>query len=251
MPAAPTLDSLRAAGVTSANALAYGKCTPSRAAMLSGLRGATTGVTGTPGILDTAYASPFRRLNATTGGAYANTAVGKWHPPSPSDPDHPDPHGVEGFDGVPGSGVTDYGAWARTVDGATDPTHAYVTADLADEAVAGVGRQGSGLGCRGSRTPPRRRQPPPPQPLGVRDRVRVPRRYLRLPRDRRARCRPRSTPPALDAARADAAARVVAHTRIPVGGTPAYDARTPCAGRYVPTAPGGRVRPAREVAGAR
>jgi len=79
MPTIPTLDSLRAEGLTFKNAWAAPKCTPTRAAIMSGKYGVKTGVTNTPGHLDVSHTSLFKALESSTNGAYANALLGKWH----------------------------------------------------------------------------------------------------------------------------------------------------------------------------
>ncbi|MEL6844780.1 MAG: sulfatase-like hydrolase/transferase, partial [Bacteroidota bacterium] len=101
----PTLDSLRAAGLTFTNAWAAPKCTPTRAAILSGKYGAKTGVTGTPGNLDVSHTSLFKELDTRSNGAYAGALIGKWHLSSPVDLDHPAQHGIAHYDGSFKSGV--------------------------------------------------------------------------------------------------------------------------------------------------
>ena len=119
LPTTPTLDALQADGITFENVFAAPKCTPSRAAILSGKFGVKTGVTGTPGNLDLDHSSLFTELEARTNGQYADAAIGKWHLSSPQNPYHPVAHGTDYFMGIMGAMPDDYYAWLRTENGNT------------------------------------------------------------------------------------------------------------------------------------
>jgi arylsulfatase A-like enzyme len=131
----PTLDSLIAEGVLFENNFAPPKCTPSRAAMLTGKYGVKNGVLGTPGTLDTIHHTLFRELESAQPGVYANAVFGKWHLKSPADPNDPARHGVQHFDGVTGGGVADYVNWQRTLNGVTSTEREYATSVFTSEAI--------------------------------------------------------------------------------------------------------------------
>ncbi|MFK8057781.1 MAG: sulfatase-like hydrolase/transferase [Saprospiraceae bacterium] len=137
----PILDSLIAEGLLFENIFAPPKCTPSRAAMLSGKYGIKTGVTGTPGTLDTVHHSLFREVERLQPNVYANAVIGKWHLKSPNDPNDPARHGVQHFDGVMDSGVSSYFNWQRTTNGIITTDTGYTTSVLTDEAINWIGNQ--------------------------------------------------------------------------------------------------------------
>jgi len=137
----PTLDSLIGEGLLFENIFAPPKCTPSRAAMLSGKYGVKTGVLGTPGTLDTIHHSLFREIERMQPGVYANAVIGKWHLKSPVDPDDPARHGVQHFDGVLDAGVADYFNWERVTNGVTTQETDYATSVFTTEAIDWIAAQ--------------------------------------------------------------------------------------------------------------
>ncbi|GAB5554062.1 MAG: hypothetical protein Sapg2KO_36530 [Saprospiraceae bacterium] len=141
MPTTPTLDSLRSVGLTFKNVFAAPKCTPSRAAILSGKYGVKTGVIGTPGNLDLIHTSLLTELATRTNNQYADAVIGKWHLSSPADPLHPAAHGADYFMGVMGSGVDDYYAWAKTENGTTSTETQYATSAFTDASIDWVAAQ--------------------------------------------------------------------------------------------------------------
>lgn len=141
MPTTPTLDSLRATGITFENAFAAPKCTPTRAAIMSGKYGVKTGVLGTPGHLDTAHTSIFKAVESETNGQYADAVIGKWHLAAPEDPYHPEQHGIDYYMGFLGPGPSDYYAWDRTENGQTTIDSSYVTSAFTDASINWINAQ--------------------------------------------------------------------------------------------------------------
>jgi len=141
MPTTPTLDSLRAKGLTFDNVFAAPKCTPTRAAIMSGKFGIKSGVVGTPGNLDTTHQSIFRAIEAQTGGMYADAVIGKWHISLPTNPLHPLEHGADYYTGLIEGTVSDYYAWERTENGTTAIDSSYITSALTDDAINWVNSQ--------------------------------------------------------------------------------------------------------------
>lgn len=137
----PILDSLIAEGLLFENIFAPPKCTPSRAAMLSGKYGIKTGVLGTPGTLDTIHHSLFREIERLQPSVYANAAIGKWHLNARVDPNDPARHGVQYFDGFMDAGVADYSNWERTTNGTVGMETGYATTVFTDEAISWIGNQ--------------------------------------------------------------------------------------------------------------
>lgn len=137
----PALDSLIAEGLLFENIFAPPKCTPSRAAMLSGKYGVKTGVLGTPGTLDTVHHSLFREIERLQPGVYANAVIGKWHLKSPVDLNDPVRHGVQHFDGVMDAGVADYYEWERVTNGVATMDSSYATSVFTNEAIDWIATQ--------------------------------------------------------------------------------------------------------------
>lgn len=145
LPTTPTLDSLRANGLTFDNAWATPVCTPTRASLMSGHFGVKTGVTAAPGKLDTAFHSLFRELADQTNDAYAGAVIGKWHIDNANATTytHPMEHGVDYYEGMYQSGVTDYYNWDKVSNGVVTPETTYATTYLTDQAISWVNAQNS------------------------------------------------------------------------------------------------------------
>ena len=142
----PTLDSLRAAGLTFANAQAAPACSPSRAALLTGKYGVRNGVLGVPGDLDPAQASLFRAVDSldvddAAAADYATALIGKWHLSRRATASSPLAFDMDHFDGFLSGAVDDYNEWSRTRDGATETSAEYATAALTDAALAWTATQ--------------------------------------------------------------------------------------------------------------
>ena len=135
LPTTPTLDSLRAVGLTFENVWAAPKCTPTRATIMSGKHPVKNGVTGTPGNLDLEHRSIFHNIEDSTDNTYVDAVVGKWHISNPSDPDHPHQHGADYYVGLLGASVENYYAWQKTENGETTLCNDYVTTVLTDRAI--------------------------------------------------------------------------------------------------------------------
>lgn len=140
-PTTPTLDSLRATGITFTNVFSAPKCTPSRAAILSGKYGIKTGVQGTPGNLDLEHTSLFRALEASPGEAYSDAVIGKWHVSQPVNNFHPINHGADYFMGLMSASPSDYYAWEKTENGETTIENTYMTTALTDASIDWINDQ--------------------------------------------------------------------------------------------------------------
>lgn len=139
MPTTPNIDGLRTNGLTFKNAWAAPKCTPSRAALLSGKFGVKTGVIDTPGNLDLSHTSIFNAIAAGTGNLYADAVIGKWHIASPQNVSHVTDHGVDHFEGFLSAGVPDYYNWTEVDEsGNSNPVTDYVTTHLTDKALGWI-----------------------------------------------------------------------------------------------------------------
>lgn len=141
MATTPTLDSLRAVGITFLNATAAPVCSPTRAALMTGKYGVKTGVVNVPGTLDPTELSLFDALAAETGNAYADALIGKWHLTTPANPSSPLAFGMDEYDGFLRGAVDDFYAWARTTDGQTTTSNEYVTTVLTDRSLNWIGEQ--------------------------------------------------------------------------------------------------------------
>ena len=130
MPFTPTLDSLRKNGLTFTNTWAAPQCTPTRASIMSGKYGINTGVMRPPGNLDLVHKSLFTQIAETTNDQYAGAVIGKWHISNPIDYDHPIQHGIDHYEGLFTSSVSDYYDWEKVENGTITTSKEYVTITL-------------------------------------------------------------------------------------------------------------------------
>lgn len=141
MPTTPTLDALRSNGLTFSNTWAAPQCTPTRASIMSGQYGIKTGVMRPPGNLDLVHQSIFSKITETTNGEYAGAVIGKWHISNPIDYDHPMQHGIDHYEGLFSSSVSDYYSWDKIENGVLTTSNEYVTTDLTNAAIDWISDQ--------------------------------------------------------------------------------------------------------------
>ncbi len=137
----PTLDSLRAAGITFTNAAAAPVCSPTRAAIMSGQYGIKNGVLSVPGNLEDTEQTVFKSLAAETDNVYADGLIGKWHLTNPLLAEDPPRYGPDTYDGFLRGGVDDYFAWSRVQNGTAALETEYVTTALTNAALGWIGEQ--------------------------------------------------------------------------------------------------------------
>ncbi|MFK7969712.1 MAG: sulfatase-like hydrolase/transferase [Bacteroidia bacterium] len=142
MPTTPTLDSLRSVGITFENVWSAPVCTPTRAGIMSGKFGVKSGVSGLPGNLNLSDTSIFNILEQRTNNRYADAAIGKWHLSSnPTDPLHPEKHGLDYYMGYLGGAPRAYDNWSRTENGVTTTDRSYVTSTVTDTSISWIAKQ--------------------------------------------------------------------------------------------------------------
>jgi arylsulfatase A-like enzyme len=106
----PTLEALAAKGIVFDNARATPLCSPTRAMILSGHYPHANGVNYVSVPFPATTVSLHRHLAERGASRYASAAIGKWH----LGRDLFDDIGVPRYDGMIGSGVTDYFNWTET-----------------------------------------------------------------------------------------------------------------------------------------
>jgi len=141
MATTPTIDSLRAAGITFINATASPVCSPTRAAIMSGQYGVKNGVLGVPGDLANDEQTVFKGLAAQTDDAYADALIGKWHLTRPLLAEDPLTFGPDTYEGFLTGGVDDYFAWSRVQNGTASLSTEYVTTALTNAAIDWIDEQ--------------------------------------------------------------------------------------------------------------
>ena len=142
-PITPTLDSLRENGVAFTNCWASPQCTPTRAAIMSGKFGINTGIMRPPGLLDPAlHTTLFNQIRNESDLDYSMAAIGKWHiAGSNGDLNHPAETGLDHYEGVFGSGASDYYDWTKVINGQTEQVTEYATTHFTDAAIDWVAEQ--------------------------------------------------------------------------------------------------------------
>ena len=140
-PITPTLDSLRAMGISFSNVWATPVCSSTRASIMSGKHGSKTGVFGVPGNLDTSHISVLRMLASEANDAYTKAVVGKWHISMPTNPNHPSMHGADFYTGFMDGFPADYSLWQQTTNGVTITNTDYVTSVFTDSAISWTQKQ--------------------------------------------------------------------------------------------------------------
>ncbi len=149
LPNTPVIDSLAAGGVLFTNAWGHPLCTPSRAAIQTGLHpfrtglGATAQSGGQALALDNLIVP--EALDAL-GLGHSHAFFGKWHLSNDTvgGPAGPNLAGYSHFAGVManlGIQPTAYFTWQKVVDGAVFTANGYITSDIVDDALSWIGEQ--------------------------------------------------------------------------------------------------------------
>jgi arylsulfatase A-like enzyme len=141
-PYTPNLDQLAADGLVFDNAWANSTCSPTRAGILTGRFGRSTGVMEPGDILASTETSLQAFIRERRPGLYSDAVIGKWHlGPQRGNPDHPAELGISHFSGIIGGGVGDYQQWTLTTDGVQAQETRYSTSKLVDLAEDWIGAQ--------------------------------------------------------------------------------------------------------------
>ncbi len=143
MASTPNLDSLADQGVTFTNAWAAPLCTPTRAAILSGMYGSKTDVLSVENVLKTSFETIFESVTAQTSDEYEIGVFGKWHVGPRRYLDHPNDQGADHFHGYLGGDPGDYSQWDRTINDVSDTSTDYVTSDITNAAIEWRAQQSS------------------------------------------------------------------------------------------------------------
>lgn len=141
LPNTPNIDLLSAGGLTFTNTWACPACAPTRASMLTGKYGYSSGINTVPGILKPEQKSIFKEISELTDSAYQVCVLGKWHNGLPSKIDHPYTHGADDFMGIIGAGVEDYFKWIKVENHDTSTCTEYATGYFTDYAAQWINEQ--------------------------------------------------------------------------------------------------------------
>jgi arylsulfatase A-like enzyme len=134
--AMPTIAALAAKGLVFDNAWTNPMCSPTRAAVLTGLYGNRTGVTDAGDVMPNSATTIFEYVASKSAGKYDMAVFGKWHLGGNVGIQHVRDAGVPRFRGFLGSGVADYFNWdVVNLDGTTATTTTYATTAITDYAI--------------------------------------------------------------------------------------------------------------------
>ena len=139
----PNLESLMAQGLTFDNVWVNPLCAPTRATIISGKYGVTTGVLNVEeqSTLSLSETTLFEYLQQQNSG-YAMSLIGKWHLGGQMSPlTDPNDQGVPHYTGLLAGGVQSYFNWTQTTEGAQVTNTSYITRVLTDSALTWMDRQ--------------------------------------------------------------------------------------------------------------
>ena len=150
----PHLEALMSQGVTFDNVWSNPVCAPSRANIITGKHGFRTNVLNatTLATLSQDETTLHEKINQTSGGAYSNSLIGKWHLGGAgmgmnSNPNYPNEMGIDYFAGIMGGGVQDYNDYNLVVNGQSNNTNEYITSKFTDLAIDWINDQNQPWFC--------------------------------------------------------------------------------------------------------
>ena len=137
IPTTPTLDALANEGIVFDNMWATPKCTTTRATIITGQHGVSSGVDYVPATLPTDTQTLPRYLQTDTNSAqYSDAVIGKWHlAGGRPDLNHPNDSGVSYYAGHMGADFDDYYSWPLIINGVEETSNVYHTTKVTDLAI--------------------------------------------------------------------------------------------------------------------
>ena len=141
----PFLDQLSQQGIRFTSAWSNPKCTPTRAAMLTGMYGNKSGVSDVGNHLGLNKQTLFEYINVLDP-SYQKGIFGKWHLGTMNNLSHPNNQGADWFDGFLSGSVGDggYWNWPRILNGvAVGPETTYATSHITNSAISWLETQRS------------------------------------------------------------------------------------------------------------
>ncbi|MFK7799331.1 MAG: sulfatase-like hydrolase/transferase [Aureispira sp.] len=140
-PNTPHLDALRNSGLSFNNFWSYPTCSPTRASILTGKYGYSTGVKWATDALSTNETTLQKYINDNTDNTYATAIVGKWHLSGNNRTFNPETMGIDYYAGLITGGVQDYFNWTFTEDGNTSTVTEYTTSKFTNLAIDWIDNQ--------------------------------------------------------------------------------------------------------------
>lgn len=140
-PKTPNIDSFRNNGISFNNFWTYPTCSPTRATILTGKYGYTTGVKWAGDELSLSENSLQKYINEETNNTYATALVGKWHLSGNNSTFNPETFGIDYYAGLMRGEAQSYYNWSLTEDGKSTLVTDYATTKFTDLAVNWIQQQ--------------------------------------------------------------------------------------------------------------
>lgn len=140
-PNTPNLDAIRNSGLMFNNFWAYPTCSPTRASIITGKYGYSTGVKWANDVLSTNETAIQQYINDNTNDAYATAIVGKWHLSGPNTSFNPELFGIDYYAGLITGGTPNYYNWSLTENGTSNNVTEYATTKFTDLAIDWINDQ--------------------------------------------------------------------------------------------------------------
>lgn len=140
-PNTPHIDAFRTGGLSFANFWSYPTCSPTRASILTGKYGYSTGVKWASDELDLSETSLQKYINDQTNNKYATAIVGKWHLSGSNGTFNPEVYGIDYYAGLIRGQAQSYYNWLLTEDGVGQIENEYTTTKFTDLAIDWIGNQ--------------------------------------------------------------------------------------------------------------
>mgnify|MGYP000226970874 CR=1 FL=1 len=140
-PNTPNIDAIRNSGLSFANFWVYPTCSPTRASIITGKYGYSTGVKWASDELDLSETVLQKYINDQTNNKYATAIVGKWHLSGSNGTFNPEIFGIDYYAGLIRGEAQSYYNWLLTEDGAGNIETEYATTKFTDLAINWVNNQ--------------------------------------------------------------------------------------------------------------
>lgn len=131
-PGTPNLDAVRASGLTFNNLWVYPTCSPTRASVITGKYGYSTGVKWAADVLSNSETILHSYINSQTNNRYATALIGKWHLAGRNNSFNPESLGMDYYAGLIAGTADNYTEWNFTEDGVSTTETSYITEKLTD-----------------------------------------------------------------------------------------------------------------------
>jgi len=141
-PNTPNINDIRNSGLTFTNFWVNPTCSPTRASIITGKYGYSTGVKWAGDQLSSSEMILHRYINEQTDNAYATALVGKWHLSGNGlGAANPETFGMDYYAGLMGGAVQDYYQWELTENGERTTRTEYITEKLTDLSIEWISDQ--------------------------------------------------------------------------------------------------------------